>query len=62
MAMRSVGLHLMQQVDETARADEPIAVRFAALMHKIGKGSTPREIWPSHDKHGVRAMAQRHAL
>jgi tRNA nucleotidyltransferase (CCA-adding enzyme) len=57
-----VGLHQMRLVDETARADEPVAVRFAALMHKIGKGGTPREIWPSHYKHEVRAMAQLHAL
>ncbi len=57
-----VGPHQMRLVDETARADEPVAVRFAALMHKIGKGGTPREIWPSHYKHEVRALAQLDAL
>jgi tRNA nucleotidyltransferase (CCA-adding enzyme) len=57
-----VGLHQMRLVDETARADEPVAVRFAALMHKIGKGGTLREIWPSHYKHEMRALAQLDAL
>ncbi len=57
-----VGLHQMRLVDETARADEPVAVRFAALMHKIGKGGTLREIWPSHYKHEQRALAQLEAL
>lgn len=52
-----VGLHQMRVLDETARIEAPVAVRFAALMHKIGKGGTPREIWPSHFKHEQRAHA-----
>jgi tRNA nucleotidyltransferase (CCA-adding enzyme) len=50
-----VGLHQLRLVDETAQAGLPLAARFAALMHKIGKGGTPREIWPSHYKHEQRA-------
>jgi tRNA nucleotidyltransferase (CCA-adding enzyme) len=52
-----VGMHQIRFVDETAAVGAPLAVRFAALMHKIGKGGTPREIWPSHYKHEVRAHA-----
>jgi len=52
-----VGLHQMRLVDELARAAEPLPVRFAALMHKVGKGGTAREIWPSHYKHEQRAQA-----
>lgn len=52
-----VGLHQLRVVNETAVARAPIAVRFAALMHKVGKGGTPREIWPSHYKHELRAQA-----
>ncbi len=57
-----VGLHQMRLLDETARAAEPVAVRFAALMHKVGKGGTLREIWPSHYKHEQRALALLQAL
>jgi tRNA nucleotidyltransferase (CCA-adding enzyme) len=57
-----VGLHQMRLIDETARAAEPVAVRFAALMHKVGKGGTLREIWPSHYKHEMRAQDLLQAL
>lgn len=50
-----VGLHQMRVLDQAAAQGAPIAVRFAALMHKIGMAGTPREIWPSHYKHEQRA-------
>ena len=52
-----VGLHQLRVVDVAAHEGLPLAVRFAALMHKIGKGGTPRDIWPSHYKHEQRALA-----
>ena len=52
-----IGLHQLAVLDEAARAGAPLAVRFAALAHKIGKAGTPREIWPSHYKHEQRAHA-----
>jgi tRNA nucleotidyltransferase (CCA-adding enzyme) len=57
-----VGLHQLRLVDETAHADMPLAVRFAALMHKIGMAGSPREIWPSHYKHDQRGHALLDAL
>jgi tRNA nucleotidyltransferase (CCA-adding enzyme) len=60
-----VGWHQLRLVDLTAQVGAPLAVRFAALMHKIGKGGTPVEILPSHYKHEQRggialdALAQR---
>ncbi|WP_374316302.1 hypothetical protein [Aquabacterium sp.] len=51
-----VGLHQLRVVNETARAEAPLDVRFAALMHKIGMGGTLRDIWPSHYKHEQRAQ------
>jgi tRNA nucleotidyltransferase (CCA-adding enzyme) len=57
-----VGQHQLQLVDETARAQAPLAVRFAALMHKIGKGGTLPEIWPSHFKHEQRGQAMLDAI
>jgi tRNA nucleotidyltransferase (CCA-adding enzyme) len=63
-----VGQHQLLLLEEAARAEAPLSVRFAALMHKIGKGGTLPEIWPSHYKHEQRAhklldaIAQRMAL
>lgn len=57
-----VGWHQLRLLDETAKVGAPLPVRFAALMHKIGKGGTPREIWPSHYKHEQRAHALLDAL
>jgi len=51
-----VGPHQCRVVDEAARVDAPLAVRFAALMHKIGMGGTPADIWPSHYKHEQRGQ------
>lgn len=57
-----VGWHQLRLADETARIGAPLVVRFAALMHKIGKGRTPPEIWPSHYKHEQRGHAALDAL
>jgi tRNA nucleotidyltransferase (CCA-adding enzyme) len=50
-----VGLHQLRVIDQTAAVQAPLSVRFAALVQKIGKSGTPREIWPSHYKHEQRA-------
>jgi tRNA nucleotidyltransferase (CCA-adding enzyme) len=57
-----VGLHQMALLNEMARIEARLSLRFAALMHKVGKGGTPSEIWPSHFKHEVRAHALLGAL
>ena len=31
-------------------------MRFAALVHDLGKATTPQEIWPSHHGHGERGV------
>ncbi|MFD1677867.1 HD domain-containing protein [Alicyclobacillus fodiniaquatilis] len=43
--------HTMQVLDASARLTERVEVRFAALVHDVGKGVTPREKWPSHHGH-----------
>lgn len=50
-----IGWHQLAMLDEAAKAGAPLQVRFAALAHKIGKATTPRDIWPSHYKHEQRA-------
>lgn len=48
-----VGEHQFKLVDETARVLAPIQVRWAALLHKLGKSQSPKEFWPTHYKHEV---------
>ena len=59
---QDVGEHQWRFIDETARVGAPLHARFAALVHKIGKAGTPREIWPSHYKQEQRAQAALDAL
>jgi tRNA nucleotidyltransferase (CCA-adding enzyme) len=45
------GVHVMLAVRYAARVAAPTSVRFAVLMHDLGKAQTPREHWPSHRGH-----------
>lgn len=45
------GLHVMMVVDYAADAGYELTVRFAALVHDLGKGVTPLDAWPSHHGH-----------
>lgn len=45
------GAHMMLVIDYAAEQAHPLEVRFAALMHDLGKGITPPEQWPSHHGH-----------
>jgi len=50
------GVHAMMVVDMSARLSPDLEVRFAALCHDLGKGTTPPEIWPSHKGHEERSV------
>jgi tRNA nucleotidyltransferase (CCA-adding enzyme) len=45
------GVHTLLVLRMAARLTPSTAVRFAALVHDLGKASTPREHWPSHRGH-----------
>jgi tRNA nucleotidyltransferase (CCA-adding enzyme) len=45
------GVHTMLALRYAARTAAPAAVRFAVLVHDLGKARTPRERWPSHHGH-----------
>lgn len=45
------GLHTMLVVDYAASQNFSLAIRFSALMHDLGKGTTPAEILPQHIGH-----------
>ena len=49
------GVHLMMVLDMAARLDAPLPVRFACLMHDLGKGTTPADILPRHIGHELRS-------
>ncbi len=50
------GLHILLVLDYAAARRFPLAVRFAALTHDVGKGTTPPEQWPSHIGHEARGV------
>jgi len=45
------GVHVLLAVDQAAAGGQPLAVRWAALMHDLGKGITPSAKWPHHHGH-----------
>jgi tRNA nucleotidyltransferase (CCA-adding enzyme) len=51
------GAHMMLVVDHAAERGFALCVRFAALMHDLGKGATPPEHWPRHHGHEELGLA-----
>jgi len=55
------GVHTLQVLDVACELSSDTAVRFAALVHDLGKGVTPRHEWPRHIGHelaGVREITR----
>ncbi|MRW90967.1 multifunctional CCA addition/repair protein [Duganella sp. FT80W] len=55
------GVHVMQVVDCAAALERELPVRFASLMHDLGKAVTPSDKWPSHHGHeelGIKLVEQ----
>jgi tRNA nucleotidyltransferase (CCA-adding enzyme) len=50
------GVHVMMVVDMAARLGYSLPVRFAAVMHDLGKGVTPPSDWPRHYGHEARSV------
>jgi tRNA nucleotidyltransferase (CCA-adding enzyme) len=50
------GVHVMMVIDYAASRSYSLAVRFAALTHDLGKGTTPPEEWPRHIAHEARSV------
>jgi len=51
------GVHVMLVVDRSAGEGRALPVRFAALTHDLGKGTTPKDEWPHHGGHEERSVA-----
>ena len=50
------GVHLMMVLDMAARLEAPLPVRFACLMHDLGKGTTRADELPRHIGHEQRSV------
>lgn len=50
------GVHIMMVMDYAASKDYSLPIRFAALTHDLGKGTTPKEILPRHIGHEDRSV------
>jgi tRNA nucleotidyltransferase (CCA-adding enzyme) len=47
------GIHTLMVIEQAARLTDDPVVRFAALVHDLGKAITPAEILPSHRGHEI---------
>jgi tRNA nucleotidyltransferase (CCA-adding enzyme) len=56
------GVHTLMVLDQAALLSPEIKVRFAALVHDLGKGTTPPEQWPGHRGHEERSVSLIEAL
>ncbi len=50
------GVHTMLVLQQAVRLSDDKTVRFAALVHDLGKGDTDPELWPSHHQHEQRGV------
>ena len=51
------GIHVMMVIDYAAKQNFSLPVRFAALTHDFGKGTTPADILPRHIGHEIRSVS-----
>lgn len=56
------GVHTLMVLDQAALLSTDTRVRFAALVHDLGKGNTPPAEWPSHRGHEERSAELIEAL
>jgi tRNA nucleotidyltransferase (CCA-adding enzyme) len=50
------GIHVMMVIDCAAQQQTNLPVRFACLVHDLGKGTTPKELLPRHIGHEERSV------
>ncbi|MBT8769156.1 multifunctional CCA addition/repair protein [Metapseudomonas boanensis] len=53
------GIHILAVLRQCAMHEQPLDVRWACLLHDLGKGLTPEAEWPqhiAHEKRGIRLI------
>lgn len=56
------GVHVLMALDHAARQGYALAVRFAVLLHDLGKGQTPAADLPRHPGHEARSVSLAEAV
>jgi len=54
------GVHVLSVLRQCAEHGQPLSVRWACLLHDLGKGLTPASEWPrhiAHEQQGLRLIA-----
>jgi tRNA nucleotidyltransferase (CCA-adding enzyme) len=51
------GIHTLMSLQQAAKMTTNVCIRFATLLHDLGKGTTPKEEWPRHIAHEDRSIA-----
>ena len=49
--------HTMLALDNSAKLTSDVKIRFCTLVHDLGKGRTPKEMYPHHYNHEQRGVA-----
>lgn len=50
------GIHTLMSLQQACKLSAVTAVRFATLVHDLGKGQTPPQEWPRHIAHESRSL------
>ncbi|WP_394199991.1 multifunctional CCA addition/repair protein [Shewanella waksmanii] len=50
------GVHTLLVLAQASQLSDDKAVRFAALVHDLGKAATPEAMWPKHHGHGQKGL------
>lgn len=50
------GVHTLSVLQQCVRFTQPLNVRWACLLHDLGKGTTDPEQWPQHINHEKRGL------
>jgi tRNA nucleotidyltransferase (CCA-adding enzyme) len=50
------GLHTIMSLNQAVRLSDDPQIRFAALVHDLGKATTPKDVLPSHHGHEARGV------
>ena len=56
------GIHTLMVLQQAVKLSSDAEVRFAALVHDLGKGLTPKDEWPKHIGHEHRGIKPVKAL
>ncbi|MFC3116095.1 multifunctional CCA addition/repair protein [Cellvibrio fontiphilus] len=50
------GIHTLMSLQQAVKLTGNVCVRFATLVHDLGKATTPKEEWPRHIAHEERSL------